>query len=261
MNAMELFRYEGREVRVVQGEGGEPLFVATDVCGVLGISNPSMAVKRLDPDDLSQIEVIDSMGRSQSAYVVTEAGLYDLILRSDKPEARAFKGWIIHEVLPSIRRHGGYLTPQKVEEALLNPDFIIRLATDLKAEREQRLALAAKVEEDAGKVLFAEAVQTSRTSILVGDLAKILRQNGVLVGQKRLFEWLREEGFLIRQRGESWNMPTQRAMEQGLFEVKERTVGNPDGSVRVTRTPKITGKGQVFFVNRLKGQGQDGKAA
>ena len=249
MNAMELFRYEDHEVRVVQGEDGEPWFVAADVCAVLELGTSNLA-RDLDPDEQGVIE-LTTPGGVQSAKILSEAGLYSLVLRSRKPEAKAFKRWVIHEVLPSIRKHGGYLTPQKVEEALLNPDVIIRLAMDLKAEREHRLALATKVEEDAPKVAFADAVSASTTSIMVGDLAKLLRQNGVVTGQHRLFEWLRQEGYLIKQRGESWNMPTQRAMEQGLFEVKERTVMVPDGSVRITRTVKVTGRGQQHFVNCL----------
>ena len=251
MNAMELFRYEDHEVRVVQGEDGEPRFVAADVCAALDLNNVTEALRGLDEDEKSIFRITDRAGREFPSPVITEAGLYSLVLRSRKPEAKRFKRWITHEVLPAIRKHGGYLTPQKVEEALLNPDVIIRLATDLKAEREHRLALAAKVEEDAPKVAFADAVSASTTSIMVGDLAKLLRQNGVVTGQHRLFEWMRQEGYLIKQRGESWNMPTQRAMEQGLFEVKERTVMVPDGSVRITRTVKVTGRGQQHFVNCL----------
>ena len=161
-----------------------------------------------------------------------------------------FKRWITHEVIPSIRRHGGYLTPAKLEEALLNPDTLIRLATDLKAEREKRAALEQQVRTDAPKVLFADSVSASSSSILVGQLAVLLRQNGVNIGQNRLFQWMRENGFLI-QSGSRKNSPTQRSMELGLFETKERTINNPDGSIRITMTTKVTGKGQVYFVNRF----------
>lgn len=183
--------------------------------------------------------------------VVNEPGLYSLVLRSRKPEAKAFKRWITHEVIPAIRKHGGYLTPQKVEEVLLNPDTIIRLATDLKAERERRLALEAENVKNAPKVLFADSVAASHTDILIGDLAKLLRQNGIEIGQKRLFEWLRENGYLIKQRGLSWNMPTQKAMELGLFRVKETTINKPDGSVQISKTTKVTGKGQIYFVEKF----------
>lgn len=182
--------------------------------------------------------------------VISEPGLYSLILRSRKPEAKVFKRWITHEVIPSIRRHGGYLTPAKLEEALLNPDTLIRLATDLKAEREKRAALEQQVRTDAPKVLFADSVSASSSSILVGQLAVLLRQNGVNIGQNRLFQWMRENGFLI-QSGSRKNSPTQRSMELGLFETKERTINNPDGSIRITMTTKVTGKGQVYFVNRF----------
>ena len=229
----------------------EPWFVAADVCAVLDLADGRTSIGQLDEDERHSMPVTDSIGRSQEMLVITEAGLYSLVLRSRKPEAKAFKRWITHEVLPAIRKHGGYLTPQKLEEALMNPDVLIQLATELKSERARRAALQAKAEADRPKVLFAESVETSRTSILVGDLAKLLKQNGVDVGQNRLFEQLRNEGYLIRQRGESWNMPTQRAMQQGLFEVKERTVNNPDGSIRITKTSKVTGKGQIYFINKF----------
>ena len=174
---------------------------------------------------------------------------------SRKPEAKAFKRWITHEVIPAIRKHGGYLTPEKVEEALLNPDVMIRLLTNLKEEREaraiaekERAALSEKVEADAPLVLFAHSVSASERTCLVGELAKLLRQNGVQVGQNRLFEWLRRDGFLHKS-GAQKNMPTQKAMELQLFEVHERSIVNSDGSIRLTRTPKVTGKGQVYFIN------------
>lgn len=199
-NDVQVFGYEGKAVRTVLRGGDrawEPWFVAADVCGVLELTDGRTSVNQLDEDERHTMPVTDSMGRKQEMTVINESGLYSLILRSRKPEARKFKKWVTAEVLPSIRKHGGYLTPSMVEEALLSPDTIIRLATALKQEREQRKALAAKVEEDKPKVLFAEGVSGSSTSILVGDLAKILHQNGLETGQNRLFQTLRDRGFLV----------------------------------------------------------------
>ena len=252
---VHVFNFRESEVRVVIRDN-EPWFIAADVCKVLEVQNTTQALGRLDEDERSMLNI----GRQGDTSIVNEPGLYSLVLGSRKPEAKAFKRWITHEVIPAIRKHGGYLTPDKVEEALLNPDTLIKLATNLKAEREARLKaeearrlLTEKVEADAPKVLFADAVAGSKQSILIGDFAKLLRQNGLEIGQKRLFERLRNEGYL-NTRGDSWNMPSQRSMEMGLFEVKES-----DGSIRVTRTPKITGRGQVYFTKRYLGNaaGQD----
>lgn len=183
--------------------------------------------------------------------IINESGLYSLVLSSKLPTARKFRRWVTSEVLPSIRKHGGYLTPEKLEDVLLHPDTLIRLAQNLKEEQEKRRALEAKVEEDKPKVVFAEAVETSHTSILVGELAKLLKQNGVDMGQQRLFQWMRENGFLIARKGTDYNMPTQKSMEMGLFEIKERTISDPAGVTRITKTPKITGRGQTYFINRF----------
>ena len=172
--------------------------------------------------------------------------VYRLGFKASNETVQAFQLKLSDVILPSIRKHGGYLTPAKVEEVLLNPDTIIKLATDLKEAR-------AKVEEMKPKALFADAVSTSDTSILVGELAKLIKQNGVDMGEKRLFEWMRGNGYLIGRRGTDWNMPTQKSMELGVLEIKERTINNPDGSVRITRTTKVTGKGQVYFVNKFSG--------
>ena len=194
---------------------------------------------------------MESSSGTREVVVISEPGLYSLILRSRKPEAKAFKRWVTHEVLPSIRARGGYLTPDAVEKTLSDPDFIIRLATELKEERGKRALLEAQVEADVPKVVFADAVASAKTDILIGDLAKILRGNGVSTGQRRLFEWMRENGYLIRQKGSSWNMPTQRAMDMGLFRVKESIVTHADGHTTVNRTTKITGRGQTYFVNKF----------
>lgn len=252
MNSLCAFSHEQfGSVRCVNRDG-DSWFVGNDICDALDLGNPRSSLALLD-DDEKGVYTVDTPGGKQGMAVISEAGLYSLILRSRKPEAKAFKRWVTHEVLPAIRKHGGYLTPAKIEEVLTDPDTIIRLATDLKAERQQRVALECQAAIDRPKVVFADAVDASSTSILVGDLAKILRQNGVMIGQNRLFGWLRENGYLMERHGDSWNMPSQRSMEMGLFEIKERTIVNPDGSIRTTKTTKITGKGQIYFVNKFKG--------
>ena len=188
------------------------------------------------------------MARQQDTTIINESGLYNVILRSDKPEAKPFRKWVTSEVLPTIRRHGMYATPDTVEKMLADPDTTIKLLETIKQERAARMALEAKAEADKPKVLFADAVSASHTSILVGDLAKLLRQNGVEIGQNRLFSFLREKGYLCSQ-GERYNLPTQRSMDRGWFQVKETTINQPNGSVRITRTVKVTGKGQQYFIN------------
>lgn len=246
MNELQIFENEEfGKVRTLVKDG-EPWFVASDVCECLGLANPTVSVNRLDYDERAKF----NLGRQGWVNIVNEYGLYNLVLGSRKPEAKNFKRWVTHEVLPAIRKHGGYLTPDKVEEILTNPDSIIRLATQLKEERAKRAEAEKVIEEQRPKALFADAVSASKTSILIGALAKLIRQNGVDVGQKRLFEWLRKKGYLIKS-GNDKNMPTQRSMEQGLFEVKEGSYVDGDGVNRITRTTKVTGKGQLYFVNKF----------
>jgi len=181
---------------------------------------------------------------------IPEADVFRLIMKSRLPQAEQFQDWVCGDVLPSIRKHGGYLTPEKVEEALLNPDTLIQLATQLKNERAKRIEAEAHSKELEPKALFADAVATSDRSILIAELAKILRQNGVEIGQNRLFEWLRHNGYLC-SKGEYYNQPTQRSMDMGLFEIKKTSITKPDGSVLVTCTTKVSGRGQVYFVNKF----------
>ncbi|WP_066527269.1 phage antirepressor [Corynebacterium bouchesdurhonense] len=243
------FDFNGTNVRVV-GDADTPMFVLNDVANVLGIRNIGNVVNRLDKADIRRMDV-RSGGQVRNMVTVNESALYEVVLRSDKPQAREFSRWVTHEVLPSIRRHGGYLTEQKIEDVLADPDTIIKLATDLKAERARRAELEAQQREDAPKVLFANAVATSKSEILVGDLAKILKGNGIDIGANRLFSWMRTSGFLINRKGTDWNMPTQRAMELGLFRVKETAITHSDGHVTVNKTPKVTGKGQQYFIERF----------
>ncbi len=250
MDQLIQFFYEGNKpIRSVL-VNDDPWFVAKDVCDVLDIANSRDAVGRLDDDERGVVST-DTLGGNQEMQAVNESGLYSLVLGSRKPEAKAFKRWITHEVIPSIRRHGAYLTPSTIEEVLLNPDTIIKIATQLKVEQEERKRLEAQVIADRPKVLFAEALEVSDNAILIGELAKILKQNGINIGPNRLFEQLRQDGYLMRARGDQWNDPTQYAMELGLFEIKKRTINNPDGSVRTTKTTKVTAKGQVFLVNKF----------
>ena len=247
MSNIRIFNYNSVEVRTIQNDG-EPWFVLRDVCNVLGLGTPARVAERLDPDEVSQTHITDSMGRQQETTIINESGLYNVILRSDKPEAKPFRKWVTSEVLPTIRRHGMYATPDTVEKMLADPDTTIKLLETIKQERAARLALEAKAEADKPKIIFADAVSASHTSILVGDLAKLLRQNGVEIGQNRLFSFLREKGYLCSQ-GERYNLPTQRSMDRGWFQVKETTINQPNGSVRITRTVKVTGKGQQYFIN------------
>ena len=236
-NEIQKFDFKGASLRTLTDEAGEPWFVAKDVCDILGHSNVSMALDRLDDDERSKF----NLGRQGETNIVNEAGLYVLVLGSRKPEAHEFQRWVTHEVLPSIRKHGGYMAGQE------------RMTPEQMALSSMRW-LQSKVDEQAkqlkaqeGKVLFANAVETARPSILVGDFAKILKSNGIDIGPRRLFAWLRERGWLIKAKGSSWNMPTQKAMDLHLFEVKETTISHSDGHTTINKTPKMTGKGQTYF--------------
>ena len=188
-------------------------------------------------------------GGEQEMLCVTDNGAYFFLGRSDKPKAIPYQMWIAGEVVPSIKKHGVYMTPKFRDELLTDPDLLIRLAQELKAERSKVAALQEQNEKDRPKVIFAEAIEVSKDSILIGNLAKLLRQNGIDIGQNRLFAWLRENGYLKKCRGERWNMPTQESLERGLFEVKTRVMNNSDGSTKIFRTTKVTGRGQIYFVN------------
>lgn len=252
MNEMQVFNYKRNQVRTVE-LNNEPWFVLKDVCAVLELGSAHKVADRLDEDERNQIPLTDAIGRKQETTIISESGLYNVILRSDKPEAKPFRKWVTSEVLPSVRKHGAYMTPAVIERTLTDPDYIIQLATTLKEEQQRRKALEQQAEADRPKVLFADAVSASHTSILVGELAKLLRQNGVDIGQNRLFAWLRNNGYLIRRSGTDYNMPTQRSMEMGLFDIKETAISRSDGSVTVSKTVKVTGRGQTYFVDRFLG--------
>lgn len=245
------FDFKGHKVRTLTFETGQTWWVLKDVCEVLGIRNATDVAKRLDQDEVTRFNLGGLSGQSN---IVNETGLYRIVLRSDKPEAKEFQRWVTHDVLPSIRRHGAYMSEAVVERTLTDPDYLIRLATQIKDERAARFRAERQLEAQKPKVLFADAVSAAHTDILVGDLAKILKGNGVDVGGTRLFAWMREHGYLMKA-GTAKNMPTQRAMELGLFHVKETTVVHADGHTTVNKTPKVTGKGQAYFISRfLRGE-------
>lgn len=263
MNELQVFKNPAfGSVRTMMIEG-EPWLVGKDVAEALGYAKPENAIAaHVDQEDKTTT-LIQGTGSNykSNAVLINESGLYSLVMSSKLPEAKKFKRWVTSEVLPAIRKTGGYLTPDKVEEALLNPDTIIQLATQLKEERLARAAAEKKIEADAPKVLFAGAVEASQTSTLIGEFAKILKQNGIETGQKRLFGWMRENGYLIKRKGSDYNMPTQRAMEMGLFEIKESVHLNSSGCNVITKTPKLTGRGQLFFTNKFLGGKKDGESA
>lgn len=242
MNELQVFNNEMfGNVRVLL-QGNEPWFVAKDVADTLGYQNGSRDVNRhTDEEDRTKTMVFDG-NQNKETILINESGLYSLVLSSKLPNAKQFRRWVTSDVLPSLRKYGTYSTD--IPKTL--PDALKAYANEIESHNKTKALL----EEQKPKVLFADAVNASHTSILVGDLAKLLRQNGLDIGQNRLFEKLRQEGYLIKQKGESYNMPTQRSMDMKLFEVKESTFTNPDGSTHITKTSKVTGKGQIYFANR-----------
>nr|DAZ15223.1 MAG TPA: KilAC domain protein [Caudoviricetes sp.] len=245
MNELQVFNNAMfGNVRIIL-QDNEPWFVAKDVCDCLEINNSRQALSRLDNDEKNSVILNDGTAGNPEKSIVNEYGLYSLVLSSRKPEAKEFKRWITHEVLPSLRKYGTY--SMNIPRTL--PDALKAYANEIEAHNQTKALL----EEQKPKVLFADAVSTSDTDILIGDLAKLLNQNGHNIGQNRLFERLRNEGFLISRKGSSYNSPTQRAMEMGLFRIKETAITHSDGRVSLNKTPKVTGKGQLYFINRYKG--------
>ena len=244
-NEVQRFDFKGAALRALTDENGEPWFLAKDVCDILEIRTNNLRAT-LEPDEISEssndysIDIAKNGGKAP--LIISEPGLYRLVMKSRKPEAKEFQRWVTHEVLPSIRRHGAYMTQQTLDKALTSPDFLIQLATKLKEEQE-------KVKELEPKARFADAVAASDGTCLIGELAKMLRQNGLDIGQNRLFEILRQDGYLGKT-GSNRNVPTQKAMDLGLFRIKETAVTHSDGHVTISRTAKVTGIGQTYFVER-----------
>ena len=252
MNELKIFENkEFGSIRIVV-DGEKYFFCGMDVARALGYKDTVNALKtHCKEDGVAFYHLTDSLGREQKAKFISEGNLYRLIVHSKLPSAEQFERWVFDEVLLSIRQHGAYMTDTTLEQALTNPDFLIQLATKLKEEREARKKLEEQAERDKPHTILGRAITTANTSILVGDLAKLAKQNGVNTGAKRMFEWMRENGYLIKRKGTDWNLPTQRSMEMGLFEIKESVHVDGNGCNKITRTPKVTGKGQEYFINKF----------
>lgn len=249
---IQSYNFNGASLRTLTDEAGEPWFVAKDVCDILEISNPSDALKRLDDDERSRF----NLGRQGETNIVNEAGLYVLVLGSRKPEAHEFKRWVTHEVLPQIRKTGGYIPTTDADDdmTILAKAVMIGQRT-MEAQKRKIAEQQTRIDELQPKARFADAVAVSDGTCLVGELAKMLRQNGMDIGQNRLFRLLQADGYLGKS-GSNRNVPTQRAMDLGLFRIKETTVTHADGHTTVSRTPKVTGKGQRYFIDRYWGRAQ-----
>lgn len=246
MNNLQLFEFENQKVRTLKIDD-EPYFVGKDVADILGYKNGSRDINNhVDDEDKLKYQ-ISTAGQKREQTLVNESGLYSLILSSKMPNAKRFKHWVTSEVLPAIREHGAYMTDQKAFDVVHNKNGLADLLQQAADQLKQK---DIQIEKMKPKALFADAVATSKNDILIGQLAKILKQNGYNTGQNRLFKWLREHHYLCAK-GIRYNQPTQKAMELGLFKVRERTVNNPDGSTRITVTTKVTGKGQQYFINRF----------
>lgn len=256
MNELQIFKNsEFGEIRTVT-KNNEPWFVAIDVCNALDLKNPTVSVGRLDEDEVTKFNL---GGLSGESNIVSEYGLYNLILASRKKEAKKFKRWITHEVIPSIRKHGAYMSSEVIEKTLSDPDYLIRLATNLKEEKAMRALAEAQIERDKPKVLFANTVSASNQSCLVGELAKLISQEAIRrgeidkkIGQNNLFAWMRSSGYLCKS-GERKNQPLQQYVEQGLFELKKGSYVDGNGVNVLTTTTKVTGKGIIYFINKFLG--------
>lgn len=257
---IQSYNFNGASLRTLTDEAGEPWFVAKDVCDILGMSNPSMAVTALDKDEVAQIDPKDYLGSenrsNQAVNIVSEPGLYKLIMRSRKPEAHEFQRWVTHEVLPQIRRTGGYIPTTDADDDMTILAKAVMIGQRTMEQQKRKIAAQqTRIVELEPKARFADAVAASDGTCLVGDLAKMLRQNGMDIGQNRLFRLLQADGYLGKS-GSNRNVPTQRAMDLGLFRIKETTVTHADGHTTVSRTPKVTGKGQRYFIDRYWGRAQ-----
>lgn len=247
MNMIEKF-FEGKKLMVITVDD-EPKFLLKDVCEILGLAQVASVKRRLSDDVLSTHPISDSLGRKQEAVFVNEDGLYDVVLDSKKKSAKKFRKWVTSDVVPSIRKNGAYMTPDTIEQVLSDPDTIIKIATNLKEEQQKRKEAEKQLEDNKPQYLFSQAVTVSQSCCTVNEMAKILKQNGIDTGEKRFYIWLREKGYLIKS-GHSYNLPTQKSMDLGLFKVEKGTYTKPTGDVIVTRTTKVTGKGQIYFVNK-----------
>lgn len=241
MNNIQIFNNsQFGQVRVATTEAGEPLFCLADLCKALNLSNPTVVSQRLEDEERPKLD----LGRQGLTTFVTEPGMYTVILRSDSPLAKPMQKWVTSEVLPTIRKTGGYMVSRTDDTPETIMARALLVAKETLERRDKQIA------ELKPKALFADAVETSDRSCLVAELAKILQQNGIEIGQNRLFKWLRNHGYLC-SKGDYYNQPTQRAMDMGLFEIKKTAINKPDGSVLVSVTTKVTGKGQIYFINKF----------
>lgn len=251
-NSLQVFTNDQfGQIRTIN-QNGEPWFVGKDVAEILGYSNTRKAIADHveDEDKTDGVTIRDAIGRDQNPMLINESGLYSLIFASKLPAAKQFKHWVTSEVLPTLRKHQVYATPEMAEKIIQDPDTIIRILQEIKNEREKRIAAEEKNRANAPKVLFADSVAQADSDILIGELAKLLKQNGVETGQNRLYDRLRKDGYIMKNS----TIPTQKAMEAGLFRVIERTIAQPNGTTRITATTKVTGKGQIYFVNKYAKQ-------
>lgn len=255
-NEIQRFDFRGASLRTLTDEEGEPWFVLKDCMSILDLGNPTETVKMFDDDEFSTTEVIDSIGRRQQAYIISEPGLYRLVMRSRKPEAKEFQRWVTHDVLPQIRRTGGYIpTSESDSDEDIMARAVLVARKTIERKNQQIASQQSRIVELEPKARFADAVAASDGTCLVGELAKMLRQNGMDIGQNRLFRLLQADGYLGKS-GSNRNVPTQRAMDLGLFRIKETTVTHADGHTTVSRTPKVTGKGQRYFIDRYWSRAQ-----
>lgn len=255
MNNLQIFNSpDFGQIRTIQ-QNGEPWFVGKDVADILGYSNTPKAIRDHVDDEDKLTERIVLSGQNREVAIINESGLYSLILSSKMPKAKEFKRWVTSEVIPAIRKTGGYIAgSENMTDAEIMAKAVL-VAQSTIQQRDQRIKeLESDVAAAKPKVLFADAVSASDSTILIGDLAKILKQNGHPIGQKRLFNWMREQGYLIKRQGADYNSPTQRAMEMGLFKIKETAISHSDGHVSVSKTTKVTGKGQQYFINKFCGE-------
>lgn len=252
MNEIQNFNFEGNKVRTVL-INDEPYFVGKDIADVLGYSNTRDALyKHVDEEDKDSVAIHDGKKGNPNQVVINESGMYSLVLSSKLPSARKFKRWVTSEVLPTIKRYGAYLTDKRAYDITHNKDALADLLVQAGNQLKEKDLV---IEEMKPKALFADSVAASHSTILIGELAKVLRGNGVDIGANRLFQWLRQHGYLINRKGTDWNMPTQRAMDLGLFKIKESSISHADGSISVSKTTKVTGKGQQYFVNKFLKEG------
>ena len=249
MQDIQLFNFENQNVRTMTIDS-EPYFVGKDVATILGYSNSRKAlIDHVDDEDKKDdVTIRDAIGRNQATVVINESGLYSLIMSSKLPSAKKFKHWVTSDVLPAIRQHGAYLTDQKALDITTNKDGLAELLKQAADQLEQKDIQIKRLEP---KALFADTVSASKDTILIGELAKILKGKGINIGQNRLFDWMRDNGYLVRRRGSDHNVPTQKAMELGLFQIKETVINHPDGNPSIKKTPKVTGKGQQYFVDKF----------